>query len=213
DGYGTSAPATVTVHVSAAPLVHLDFQQRTPRLNRGDIRKVTFVGDFADQSGVVLAPSYVTFQSTSPAVASVSPAGQLSALADGTVNRGPAETVVPVKVEAPRPGPATVDGAGGIVRGADGSLVMLAPGALPKAAQVSIVPLTMADMPMPVPHGFQFGGAFHLEVGDDPLNLRAQLVIPVAPGVPAGTPVYFMRAGELPDITGQAQPYWLQVEN
>ena len=84
DGYGTSAVATVSITISSAPLINLDFAQRNPRLNPGDVQQISVTGDFADQSGVVLPASYVTFQSSDPSVFSVTATGQLTAIGDGT---------------------------------------------------------------------------------------------------------------------------------
>src|SRR5262249_17447019 len=63
DGYSTSPVVTVPVNVSAAPLVQLDFMTRNLRLNPGDTRALLVIGDFADQQGVFLPPSYVTLAS------------------------------------------------------------------------------------------------------------------------------------------------------
>src|SRR5262249_39694856 len=83
DGYSISAPATVTITVSAAALINLDFRDRTPSLNPGDRNTVTVLGDFGDQTGVVLPASYLTYQVVDPAVAGIV-SGQLQALANGT---------------------------------------------------------------------------------------------------------------------------------
>ncbi len=84
DGYGTSATATVSINVSAAPLVSLDFEDRAPSLQPGDSLNVTVVGDFADENGAVLPSSYLTFQTLDLSVATISAGGQLHAVADGT---------------------------------------------------------------------------------------------------------------------------------
>ena len=84
DGQELSAPATITVTVSAATLVSLDFQAPEPRLAVGSGSQITVVGNFADEQGVVLDPSYLTFQSTNPATATVSGTGGLVGVAPGT---------------------------------------------------------------------------------------------------------------------------------
>ena len=84
NGLEVSAPFTISVNVSAAALVSLDFQSREPRIAVGGAQQITAVGDFADQQGVVLDPSYVTFQSTTTSVAAVSSLGRLVGLAQGT---------------------------------------------------------------------------------------------------------------------------------
>jgi len=84
DGQEVSTPATITVTVSAAPLVSLDFQTREPRLAIGGFQQIVLVGSFTDQQNVVLDPSYVTYQSTNPAVATISTGGRLVGAAQGT---------------------------------------------------------------------------------------------------------------------------------
>ncbi len=84
DGYGTSATAAVSVNVSAAPLVSLDFTQRTPDISLGDSQTMSVTGDFADQKGVALPTSYVSFQMADPTVATVSSSSQITAVAEGS---------------------------------------------------------------------------------------------------------------------------------
>ncbi len=84
DGYEISAPATITVDVSTAALVSLDFQSREPRIKAGGGTVVVAVGNFADEQDVVLDPSYVRFQSTGTSVATVTAAGRLVGVAQGT---------------------------------------------------------------------------------------------------------------------------------
>jgi YD repeat-containing protein len=84
DGFASSAPATVAVNVSAAPLLRIDFAQRNPRLTGGQTVRLELIGDFADQTGVTLPPSYLTFTSTVPEVAATTPQGLVTAVGDGT---------------------------------------------------------------------------------------------------------------------------------
>jgi hypothetical protein len=114
-------------------------------------------------------------------------------------------------VQAAKVSGATIDAAGGIVQGADGSLVMLPPGALDEASSVSIAALSEPQLPLPVPSEFALQTAFHLDVGSEALHAAAQLAIPVPPSLPAGTNVIFARAGEVPDAAGALHPYWFQV--
>src|SRR5262249_55196223 len=80
DGLELSAPASISVTVSAAPLLSLDFQAREPRLAVGGGTQIVAIGNFADQQGVVLDPSYVRFQSMDPAVATITSLGGLEGL-------------------------------------------------------------------------------------------------------------------------------------
>ena len=311
DGYGTSALTTISVTVSAAPLISLDFQERAPNIDAGGTLNETVIGDFADEQGVVLPSSYLTFQILDPSVATVSTRGQLSAIADGTtvllasshgllaatavsvgtaadrtqqllvklglddypqaltlaayagsrqlkidlageidmttastgtkyfvsdssvitvtadglvlagnegiaqitVINGPSEKVIPVKVEPPQTGSIVVGPAGAIVQGPDGSTVAVGPGALLQGATVGILPLTQANLPMPLPSALHFAGAFQLNLGGQRLALPAQIAVPVAPGLAPGTPVLFYRADQVPDGSGNLVPAWMEVED
>jgi hypothetical protein len=62
DGYSTSQVATVTVNVSDAPLVKLDFVVRQPRLDARHSMKLQLVGDFTDEADVLLPASYLQFE-------------------------------------------------------------------------------------------------------------------------------------------------------
>jgi hypothetical protein len=84
DGYNWGVPAKVTVNVSGAPLLNLDFAQRRPQLDAGESTQLTVLGDFADQKGVVLPASYLTYASLNPGVAPIDAFGKVTGLADGT---------------------------------------------------------------------------------------------------------------------------------
>jgi len=84
DGYNWGVPAKVTVNVSGAPLLNLDFAQRRPQLYAGESTQLTVLGDFADQKGVVLPASYLTYTSLNPGVAPIDAFGKVTGLADGT---------------------------------------------------------------------------------------------------------------------------------
>ena len=81
----TSPVATVTVTISSAPLVSLDFVQgeREPEFNIGDTRSMLVVGNFADQQNVPLPASYVTFQTVDPTIATVDSTGELTGIGEG----------------------------------------------------------------------------------------------------------------------------------
>lgn len=309
DGYGTSAPATISVTVSSAVLVGMDFQQREPRLQAGNSEQIVVTGEFSDGTESTLPASYFTITTISPSIASVSASGLLTAVSDGTtvlivsshgveavtavtvgvptdptqqglyaegltiypatvslpsvggsrqidvslqgnvdlaaastgtlyyvsntkviavtkdglitsvgagdatvtVINGPATSVIHVHVEPPRSGPVTIGAAGGVVAGSDGSLVQIAPNALPAPASVSITPVTLANLPIPVPSWLSFAGAVNLQLGSGILSEPVQLAIPM-PGVPAGTTIFLYRADSLPDDAGVEQPIWMQVD-
>ncbi|NEP78127.1 MAG: hypothetical protein F6K39_08015 [Okeania sp. SIO3B3] len=150
-------------------------------------------------------------------VLSVSDEGLVTATGVGettvTVEYGEASATIPVLVDEPEMGAATVDENGGVVEGSDGSLVMLAPGALTEETSVNITPLQQQDLSLPVPEGFEFATAFNLEIEDDKLDIPAQLAIPAPEGIETGTEVFFLRKGALPDETGTWNDIWLQEES
>ncbi|TAD94917.1 MAG: DUF4114 domain-containing protein [Oscillatoriales cyanobacterium] len=84
DAFGSSTPARVTVNVSDVPLLNLDFVKRNPRLNAGENTELVVLGDFADQKGVVLPDSYLTYTSINPEVAPIDPTGKVTGLVNGT---------------------------------------------------------------------------------------------------------------------------------
>ncbi|WP_293318275.1 DUF4114 domain-containing protein [Microcoleus sp. PH2017_15_JOR_U_A] len=84
DAFGSSTPARVTVNVSDVPLLNLDFVKRNPRLNAGENTELIVLGDFADQKGVVLPDSYLTYTSFNPEVAPIDPTGKVTGLVNGT---------------------------------------------------------------------------------------------------------------------------------
>jgi large repetitive protein len=83
DGFSSSAPTTITLNVSGAELINLDFVIRGTRLNAGEQYELRVVGDFADQKGVLLPDSYITYGSDQTSIASVDSNGFVSGLIDG----------------------------------------------------------------------------------------------------------------------------------
>ena len=129
-----------------------------------------------------------------------------------TVNYGDASATIPVLVEEPEPGAARVDENGGVVEGADGSLVMVPPGALNQETTVNLTPLEQQDLSMPIPEGLEFVGAFGLELGETALNEPAQLAIPAPADFEEGSGVLFLRQGQMPDASGTWRDTWLIEE-
>jgi len=310
DGYGTSAPAIVSVTVSAAALVKLEFQNPSPLLAAGGSVTVVIIGDFADQTGVQLPPSYVNFSVSDTTVAQVSPAGVLTGVAEGgtalvisshglqaatgvqvlapadltndlavqtildiypgavslavgltrqlyvtdgvvdltatssgtqyfvsdptivsvdasgmatalrtgqvvitAINDG-SEGSVSVSVDPVVSGPAVLGAAGGVVSGPDGSILQVPPGELPAGTTVGLTPVSQAALPAGygVPTDLNFLGAERIDLGGNELNNPMQLSVPVAPGTPVGTQVFFYEQGSVPDQNGVEQPIWLQAE-
>ena len=153
---------------------------------------------------------------SNPQVIQVDNAGLVSAIGPGeavlTMTTGPAEKLIMITVENPHAGPTALGASGGVVQGANGYTVAVAPGALPETATVSITPLTQAQLPMTIPGPFEFAAAFDLAVGDRILGHPLQLAIPVSSAIAPGTKVYFFKEGSVPDATGAERPVWMQME-
>jgi len=174
-------------------------------------------------NGLPDSPDFTTsstgtrYSVSDPEVLSISPDGLITALKEGaatvTVSYGEEEVAIPVRVTTPQLGPVTLGVDGGVVQASNGSMVMIAPGALEENTTVSLTPLGLENLSLPVPEGFEFAGAFDLSFGDDRLSVAAQLAIPAPAGLPADTQVYFMRKGALPDETGTWNQIWLQEES
>lgn len=110
DGYGLSAAATITIHVSNAPLesitiidANLDGEMPWFSLEEpGDMGQLRFVGDFADEEDVELAGGYLSLATSDPTVARVAGDGTVFALAGGAstlvASRGPLTAVIPIQV-------------------------------------------------------------------------------------------------------------------
>jgi hypothetical protein len=173
------------------------------------------VASLAGQIDLAPASSGTRYFVSDDRVLSVSADGLITGKAAGsatvTVINGGGEFVLSAMVEAPISGPALLGSRGGIVEGADGSLVAVAAGALTGNTQVSIAALTAAALPLAMPEEMRMAGAFRLEVGDDKLATPVQLAIPTT-GLAAGTQVVFMRYAEVPTPEGTLLPVWLQEE-
>ncbi len=152
-----------------------------------------------------------------PDIVQVTADGMVTALKEGVTTikifYGATSVEIPVGIEAPENGPAVVGEDGGIVVAADGSQVMLPPGALEQDSSVSFTPLGKEDLSLEFPSGFEFAGAFNLEFDDERLDLPAQLAIRAPENIEPGTEVYFMRKGALPDSEGNWNPAWLIEES
>ncbi|MBP0022028.1 MAG: DNA/RNA non-specific endonuclease [Cyanobacteria bacterium SBLK] len=82
DGEGSNQ-LTVTVRISDAPLLNLDFVERNPQLDNGESTELVVIGDFADQEDVVLPDSYLTYISEDPAIADLSETGWVTGDGEG----------------------------------------------------------------------------------------------------------------------------------
>src|SRR6266571_1101043 len=165
-----------------------------------------------------------------PDVATITPDGLVMGLAEGvttlSIINGAGQQNVELKVQAPSVGATLVNAQdGGAVQGADGSLVMVGPGALAGDAQVSIAKLNIADVgiPLPAPNVLNALGAFRLDLGPDSLNAPVQLALhvtaPIDPAtglprtLPAGTEVFFLLKGTIADEFGVLHDTWWVIDN
>ncbi|RPI38658.1 MAG: hypothetical protein EHM59_22915, partial [Betaproteobacteria bacterium] len=83
DGFNPSPIANVGITVSDAPLTSIEFDQRRLLMDVGESEIIRVIGDFADQQDVALPLDYVNARVLSPTLASLTPQGVLSALANG----------------------------------------------------------------------------------------------------------------------------------
>jgi hypothetical protein len=171
--------------------------------------------DLAQQLDLSAGSTGTRYFVSNSRVIQVSADGMISALQPGvatvTVINGPAEKLIHVKVQVPQVGPVTMGADGGVVQGSDGSIVAVPQGVLAAGTTVSIAPVAQASLPMALPGGVQFRGAFSLGLGANKLAVPIQLAAP-APGIVPGTKVLFYRAAQLPDESGTLIPIWLEDE-
>ena len=151
-----------------------------------------------------------------PSVVAVSTDGLVTSVGLGaatvTVLHGAAEVVVPVRVADSQGGVVPVGASGGVVRGTDGAMVSIGPGALAEEVPVAIAPLAEADLPLPVPNYLTFGAAFNLDLHGASLHEPAQLAVPVPSSFASGTTAYFLRHDILMGPDGNPHPVWIVMD-
>ena len=204
-------------------------------VNNGGMRQLQVSS--SNGTDITVATTGTQYFISNPEVASVTPDGLVTGLVEGvttlSIINGAGQRNIEIKVQVPSDGPTVITQDGGAVRGADGSLVLVGPGALNNDATVSITALAEADLPLSTPGstdsaygvfpqneelympltGLEFAGAFQLELGDSQTNQPVQLAIPVAPTIAAGTEVFFYRHFSFIDDLGVEQKIWLLEEN
>ncbi|WP_237397018.1 Ig-like domain-containing protein, partial [Okeania sp. KiyG1] len=130
-----------------------------------------------------------------------------------TVEYGDASATIPVLVDEPEPGATIVDENGGIVSGSDGELVMIPPESFLQETSVNITSKNSQELSLDIPENYSFVTGFELEIGDQPINHPVQLAIPAPEDVEAGTEVFFMVKGEIPDAEGNLNETWVVQES
>ncbi len=110
-----------------------------------DAKRQIFVGinSITDSPDLKTAISGTQYFISNPNILQVTPNGLITALADEgvaniTVINGAAEYLLPVRIEHSRPSGAEISTFGGVVQALDGSMIMIAPGALTENATISI---------------------------------------------------------------------------
>src|SRR5262249_28325194 len=194
------APPAAPIDQALAGGSHLDVFPRTIALSSEGGRQQLRVS-IVDEADLTSASTGTRYFVGDERIASVGPDGLVTALAAGdtviTVIHGRGEVPVPLHVEAPRSGPVKVGVEGGVVRGADGSEVLIGPGTLAAETTVSIRPLAESDLTLPVPDGFEHVGAFALGLDLDALSQPVQVAVPTS-GLDPGTPVWFWQLVKMP---------------
>lgn len=172
--------------------------------------------DVAGQIDLTKAEQGTRYYVGNSDVVSVSADGLVTAKNPGlttiTVINGGSEALIPVKVTNPLSGPVVISNEGGVVQGADGSLISIGPETIAEGVTVSINAIGVDSLPYLIPEPFQALKAFELNLGNKTLNQPIQLAIPVDSSLAVGAEVYFFRASTVPDENGNEQPVWLQLE-
>ncbi|MHB8956711.1 MAG: putative Ig domain-containing protein [Pirellulaceae bacterium] len=149
-------------------------------------------------------------------ILSVRDDGLVTAIAEGTTTltifNGPAEATIPIRVVSAQVGSVQIDMQGGVVRGTDGSLLAIAPGAVSTPITASITPWAESDLGLPLPRDYTFAGAFELDLAGATLAYAAQLVIPVS-GVAPGQVVHFFQKKLLTERDGTQKEWWILVDS
>jgi len=173
---------------------------------------VTMTGDIDISAG---ADGTLYFIGNS-AVASASADGLITAIAEGatevTVINGAAEAVISVKVAPAIAAPGIVGSEGGVVEGASGAVISIAPGGVHEDTTIGITLHDPAALTWPVPYPFELIAGFDLNIGDDLLWVPAQLAIPVGAGVVDGTEVVFCQLTTIEDGLGNELSIWIEVD-
>jgi hypothetical protein len=106
DGFTKSEPVTLTVTISDARLMSVDFDLRAPKIRAGDQWLVQLTGDFEDEQDVSLPLGYVSLSTYDPAVAAMNTRGELVGLKTGTTvlraTRGEISAATAVSVGSPQ---------------------------------------------------------------------------------------------------------------
>jgi hypothetical protein len=135
----------VEFSVALAQIYGLDPYPDAVSLPVGGTRQLSVrVNELPNEPDLNTDESGTRYEVSDASVLSVSEDGLVTALKSGdatvTVRNGSAVEVIPIRVQNPQLGPATLGADGGVVRADDGSMVMVAPGGLTEDTTVSLTP-------------------------------------------------------------------------
>ncbi len=159
-----------------------------------------------------------TYYVSRPDIVTISGDGLITAVGTGeaviTIVHGLAESLISVAVKTANLGAVMLGERGGVARDSNGLEIAIAPGAIATPVSVEIHRLSTAELPLPVPRadvGFTYGSAFQISTDDQPLDVAAQLAIPM-PGLLPGSIVTFYRHALQPNEDGTSTPFWAEEE-
>ena len=166
--------------------------------------------------GEVIPAGGILYFAGNSGVVSVGADGVINGLGEGqadvaVVYRG-AEFVIKVRVKAPEQQQAVLGADGGALQATDGAIAAIAPNSLDGTQTVSFVPVAQSALPMVMPTGLGYLGAYALSFDGARLSSPAQIAIPVPESVPVGKQLFLLRYGNIPDENGVLHEVWWQDE-
>jgi hypothetical protein len=154
---------------------------------------------------------------SNPNILTVDENGIITAVSSGVVNitvvNGGEDGVIPVLVELPKIGSATLGSQGGAVKALEGAIVTVAPGALNQDTTISIHQIDKNSVAPLDETKFGTLATFSLSFGDKELNVPLQIAIPAPIGAPVGQEVFFARETRYLDENGVEKTLWMIVDS
>ncbi len=154
---------------------------------------------------------------SNPNVLTVDENGIITAVSSGVANitvvNGGEDGVIPVLVELPKIGSATLGSQGGAVKALDGAIVTVAPGALNQDTTISIHQIDKNSVAPLDETMYSTLATFSLDLGDKPLNVPVQIAIPAPIDVAVGKEVFFAREIKYLDENSVEKTLWMIEES
>ncbi len=177
------------------------------------VREDQAAGPAQDRSA---AADGTTYYLSNPAFGSITADGLFTGVATGTIDvtviYGGQSAVVPMAVVSPQVGPTAMDHNGGIVGNADGYQISIPPDALPDGTRVEIATLTEADITMELPTGFDFAGAFSVDLSGEAPEVGLAISIPAPAGYQPGDVLWLFRPGKTFASDGSLIDSWELID-